>query len=60
MGRIKKSLYLYFTIILGLVVFSILGVETWAGDKTPIELFLTEWQSFVGMTLMVFIASLFL
>ena len=39
MSRFKKFLYAYFSIILGLVVLSILGVETWS-DKTPIELFL--------------------
>ena len=59
MSRFKKFLYAYFSIILGLVVLSILGVETWS-DKTPIELFLTDWLSFVGLTLAVFIASLFL
>ena len=59
MSRFKKFLYAYFSIILGLVVLSILGVETWS-DKTPIELFLTEWKSFVGLTLAVFVASLFL
>ena len=60
MSRLKKFLYAYFTIILLMVVLSALGVGTWAGDKTPIELFLTEWQSFVGLTLAVFVASLFL
>ena len=60
MSRFKKFLYAYFSIILLMVVLSILGVETWAGDKTPIELFLTEPLSFVGLTLAVFIASLFL
>ena len=60
MSRLKKFLYAYFTIILLMIVLSILGVETWAGDKTPIELFLTEPLSFVGLTLAVFIASLFL
>ena len=60
MGKFKKFLYAYFSVILGLIVLSILGVETWSGNKTPIELFLTEWQSFVGMTLVVFVASLFL
>lgn len=59
MGKFKKFLYAYFSVILGLIVLSILGVETWS-DKTPIELFLTEWQSFVCMTVAVFIASLFL
>ena len=59
MSRLKKFLYLYFSIILGLIVLSILGFETWS-DKTPIELFLTELLSFVGLTLAVFIASLFL
>ena len=60
MSRLKKFLYAYFSIILLMIVLSALGVETWAGDKTPIELFLTEWQSFVGLTLAVFVASLFL
>lgn len=60
MGKFKKFLYAYFSVILGLIVLSILGVETWSRNKTPIELFLTEWQSFVGMTLVVFVASLFL
>ena len=59
MSRFKKFLYAYFSIILGLIVLSALGVETWS-DKTPIELFLTEWQSFVGLTLAVFVVSLFL
>ena len=59
MSRFKKFLYAYFSIILGLIVLSILGVETWS-DKTPIELFLTEPLSFVGLTLAVFVASLFL
>ena len=59
MSRFKKFLYAYFSVILGLVVLSILGVETWS-DKTPIELFLTEPLSFVGLTLAVFVTSLFL
>ena len=59
MSRFKKFLYAYFSVILGFIVLSILGVETWS-DKTPIELFLTDWLSFVGLTLAVFIASLFL
>ena len=59
MSRFKKFLYAYFSIILALIVLSILGVET-RSDKTPIELFLTEWQSFVGLTLAVFVTSLFL
>ena len=59
MSRFKKFLYAYFSIILGLIVLSILGVETWS-DKTPIELFLTEPLSFVGLTLAVFVTSLFL
>ena len=60
MSRLKKFLYLYFSIILGFIVLSALGAETWVGDKTPIELFLSNGQSFVGITLAVFIASLFL
>ena len=60
MSRFKKFLYAYFSVILGFVVLSILGVGTWSGDKTPIELFLTDWMCFVGITLAVFVASLFL
>ena len=59
MSRFKKFLYAYFSVILGLIVLSALGVET-RSDKTPIELFLTEWLSFVGLTLAVFVVSLFL
>ena len=59
MSRFKKFLYAYFSIILALIVLSILGVETWS-DKTPIELFFTEWKCFVGLTLAVFVTSLFL
>ena len=60
MGRIKKFLYLYFTIILLMVVLSALGFETWAGDKTPFELFISSPQAFGCMTLAIFVASLFL
>ena len=60
MSRFKKFLYAYFSIILALIVLSKLGFETLGGDMSPIELFLTEWQSFVGLTLAVFVASLFL
>ena len=60
MSRFKKFLYAYFTIILLMIVLSILGVETWAGDKTPFELFISSPQAFGCITLAIFVASLFL
>ena len=60
MGKIKKFLYLYFSVILGLAIISILGAKTLGGEMSPIEYFLTDLQGFVGLTLAVFVASLFL
>ena len=60
MSRFKKFLYAYFSVILGFVVISILGSKTTGGEMSPIELFLTDWMCFVGITLAVFVASLFL
>ena len=60
MSRFKKFLYAYFSVILGFVVISILGAKTVGGEMSPIELFLTDWMCFVGITLAVFVASLFL
>ena len=60
MSRFKKFLYAYFSVILGFVVLSILGAKTVGGEMSPIELFLTDWMCFVGITLAVFVASLFL
>ena len=60
MSRFKKFLYAYFSVILGFVVISILGAKTTGGEMSPIELFLTDWMCFVGITLAVFVASLFL
>ena len=60
MSRFKKFLYAYFSVILGLAIISILGAKTTGGEMSPIELFLTDWMCFVGITLAVFVASLFL
>ena len=60
MSRFKKFLYAYFSVILGLAIISILGAKTIGGEMSPIELFLTDWMCFVGITLAVFVASLFL
>ena len=60
MGKIKKFLYLYFSVILGLAIISILGAKTLGGEMSPIEYFLTDLQGFVALTLAVFVASLFL
>ena len=60
MSRFKKFLYAYFSVILGFLVISILGAKTLGGDMSPIEYFFSDWLSFVGLTLAVFVASLFL
>lgn len=60
MSRFKKFLYAYFSVILGLAIISILGAKTIGGEMSPIEYFLTDLQGFVGLTLAVFVASLFL
>ena len=59
MSRFKKFLYAYFSIILGFVVLSILGVKA-TGGKSPIEYFFSSPMIFGCTTLAVFIASLFL
>ena len=60
MSRFKKFLYAYFTIILLMVVFSILGVKVIGGELSPIEYFLSSPMAFGCTTLAVFVASLFL
>ena len=60
MGRIKKFLYLYFSIILAFAIISALGAKTIGGDLSPIEYFLTDLQGFGSMTLLIFVISLFL
>ena len=60
MSRFKKFLYAYFSIILGFVVLSILGVKVMGGELSPIEYFLSSPMAFCCITLAVFIASLFL
>ena len=59
MGKIKKFLYLYFSVILGLAIISKLGAKTLGGEMSPIEYFLTL-QGFGCLTLALFIISLFL
>ena len=60
MGRIKKFLYLYFSVILFFVIISALGAKIMGGDISPIEYFLTDLQAFGCITLALFIISLFL
>lgn len=60
MGRIKKFLYLYFSVILLLAIISALDAKTLGGDMSPIEYFLTDLQGFGCITLALFIISLFL
>ena len=60
MSRFKKFLYAYFSIILGFVVLSILGVKVIGGELSPIEYFFSSPMAFGCTTLAVFIASLFL
>ncbi len=60
MGRIKKFLYLYFSVILFFVIISVLGAKTLGGDLSPIKYFLTDPQAFGCITLALFIISLFL
>ena len=60
MSRLKKFLYAYFSIILGFVVLSILGVKVIGGELSPIEYFLSSPQVFGCTTLAVFVVSLFL
>ena len=60
MGRLKKFLYLYFSAILLFAIISALGAKTLGGDMSPIEYFLTDLQGFGGITLLIFVISLFL
>ena len=60
MGRIKKFLYLYFTMILMMIILSALGAKTIGGDMSPIEYFLSGLQPFCSITLFLFVLSLFL
>ena len=58
MSRLKKFLYLYFSIILGFLAISVLGDKTVSGE--PIIEYFFNPLAFTAITLMVFIASLFL
>ena len=60
MGRIKKFLYLYFTMILMMIILSALGAKTIGGDMSPIEYYISSPQVFILLTLAIFVASLFL
>ena len=60
MSRLKKFLYLYFSAILLFAIISALGAKTLGGDMSPIEYFLTDLQGFGGITLLIFVISLFL
>ena len=59
MGRIKKFLYFYFSIILLFVIISALGAKTISGEPI-IEYFFSSPQVFGCITLAIFVASLFL
>ena len=59
MGRIKKFLYFYFCVILLFVVVSALGGKTISGEP-PIGYLFSSPQIFGGITLVLFIVSLFL
>ena len=60
MSRFKKFLYAYFSIFLGFLVLSILGLKVTGGKLSPIEYFFSSPMAFGCITLAVFIASLFL
>ena len=60
MSRFKKFLYAYFSIILGFLVLSLLGVKVVGGKLSPIEYLFSSPMAFGSATLAVFIASLFL
>ena len=60
MSRLKKFLYLYFSVILLFAIISALGAKTLGGDMSPIEYFFSDLQSFGCITLALFIISLFL
>ena len=60
MSRLKKFLYLYFSIILGFLAISLLGAKITGGKLSPIEyLFSSPWV-FGCITLVIFVVSLFL
>ena len=59
MSRLKKFLYLYFSIILGFLAISVLGAKTASGEPI-IEYFFSSPLAFAAITLAIFIASLFL
>ena len=59
MSRLKKFLYLYFSIILGFLAISLLGAKTISGEPV-IEYFFSSPQVFGCMTLVIFVISLFL
>ena len=60
MGRLKKFLYLYFSIILGFLIISLLGAKTIGGELSPIEYLFSSPQVFGCITLVIFVVSLFL
>ena len=60
MSRFKKFLYLYFSIILGFFVISLLGAKIIGGDMSPFEYLFSSPMVFGCMTLAVFVVSLFL
>ena len=60
MGRIKKFLYLYFSVILMLAIISALGAKTLEGEMSLIKYVLTDLRGFGCLTLALFIISLFL
>ena len=59
MSRLKKFLYLYFSIILGFLAISVLGAKTISGEPI-IEYFFSNPLAFGGSTLLIFVISLFL
>ena len=60
MSRFKKFLYAYFSIILGFVILSILGLKVIGGELSPIEYLFSSPMAFGSTTLAILIASLFL
>ena len=59
MSRLKKFLYLYFSIILAFIIISALGAKTISGEPV-IEYFFSSPLVFGGSTLVIFVISLFL
>lgn len=60
MSRLKKFLYLYFSIVLGFIAISALGAKTIGGELSPIEYLFSSPQVFGCTTLVIFVISLFL